>query len=105
MGGLLDPEQPARTMSKGIAPTIPSRRRSRLVLGSRESSISTTISGTTCRIEIGGRGIERGGNVSAVVVTDTCASCGVVPSGAMTGVTTMHVVLAVGTIAQVSPTP
>ncbi len=88
-----------------IAATIPSRRRSRLVLGSRKSSISATISGTTCRIETGGKGTERGGSIIAVVVTDTCAVCGVIPSAAMTGVTTMHVVLAGGTIAQVSPTP
>ena len=88
-----------------MAAAIPSRRRSRLVLGSRKSSSSPTISGTTCRIETGGKGTERGGSVIAVVVTDTCAVCGVIPSAAMTGVTTMHVVLAVGTIAQASPTP
>ena len=87
-----------------MAPAIPSRRRSRLVLGSRKSSIITRMSGTTCRIEAGGVGTDSGGSKpAAVVVTVTCAFCAVVPSAAVTGVATTHVVL-VGAPVQVSPT-
>jgi hypothetical protein len=35
--------------------------------------------GTTCRIETGGVGILVGGGISAVVASDTCAVCAVVP--------------------------
>jgi len=87
-----------------IAATIPSRNRSRLVLGSSKSSIITRITGTTCGIATGGAGTDSGGiKPAAVVVTVTCAFCAVVPSAAVTGVTTTQVVL-VGAPVQVSPT-
>src|SRR6267142_424728 len=42
------------------------------------SSIASR-TGTTCRIETGGVGILVGGGISAMVVSDTCAVCAVVP--------------------------
>ena len=89
-----------------IAVTIPKRKRSRLVLGSKNSSIRARISGTVCRCETGELGICGRGTISAgpVVVTVTAAVCGVTPSAAVTGVTTVHVV-PVGAPVQASPTP
>jgi chorismate mutase len=58
----------------------------------------------TCRIDAGGVRNEGGGIIIAVLVTVTCAVCAVFPSAAVTGVTTVQVVLAVGAIAQASPT-
>jgi hypothetical protein len=97
------PEHPARRTSMSIAATIPTRSRSRLVLGSKNNSIIAKSSGTTCRIETGGMRIEGGGSIIAVVVTVTCAVCAVTPSAAVTGVTTVQVV-PLGAPVQVSAT-
>jgi hypothetical protein len=86
-----------------IAATIPTRRRSRLVLGSKNNSMIAKSNGTTCRIDTGGMRIEGGGSIIAVVVTVTCAVCAVTPSAAVTGVTTVQVV-PVGAPVQVSAT-
>jgi len=72
-------------MSKStIAVTIPSRVRICCVLARRNISSIASRTGTTCRIETGGVGILVGGTISAVVVSDTCAVCAVVPFAAAT---------------------
>jgi hypothetical protein len=77
--GALPPPHPASASKSTIAVTIPNRMRICCVLGKRNSSSIASRTGTTCRIETGGVGILVGGAISAVVVSDTCAVCAVVP--------------------------
>src|SRR5258707_8197695 len=67
-----------------MAVIIPSRIRICRVFAMRNISSIASRTGTTCRIETGGAGILVGGTMSAVVASDTCAVCAVVPFAAAT---------------------
>ena len=80
--GALLPEQPAKVAKTSVAVANPSRMRGRRAENSRSSKIPATTSGTTCRIDSGGIGLDIGGNIKAVVVTVTVEVCAVTPSAA-----------------------
>ena len=80
--GAFCPEHPAKTAkTTSVAVASPSRMRGRRAESNRSSKIPAATSGTTCRIDSGGIGLDTGG-IRAVVETVTVEVCAVTPSAA-----------------------